>query len=305
MKISSLKFLSLRLWQYLALISGAIIALVMGLASVSYSATLGSDEPAFPVLPVTNTQLFSGLAFAFELAMIASVFGFWHWHWCQRERNLLAAIFCLALFAISSTYSVHAVHGYIALNVTKTQSRDVRSQDISGSLKRELDEAQAHLSALNVSLLKSHGRRRAALAREISEQRRIIDATRARLASSGITAHVSPMAGLEWFLALSLWWMNATCWTAWFGTGAEPKYRECDSVSDWLQDYDGENPEHCARLYRHYLSWCTQHSCTPLVQYSFYARLIELGGEKFRKNGNGATCYRLPQALVQNDRLEA
>jgi len=146
----------LKLWQIFALISGTIIALAMGLASISYSATLGTDELAFPVLPLTNALLFSILAFAFELGMTASVFGFWHWRLC----NPLAAMFCVALFVISSAYSVHAVRGYIALNVTKAESTDARVHNIAGSLRFELDDAQAHLSALRTALLKSRGRRR-------------------------------------------------------------------------------------------------------------------------------------------------
>lgn len=321
LRFLSLKFLSLRPWQYLALISGVIVALAMGLASVSYSATLGTNESAFPLLLVTNAQLFAGLALAFELAMISSVFGFWHW----RGQSLLAAIFCLALFAISSTYSVHAVHGYIALNVTKTENQDARFRDISGSFKRELDEAQAHLSALNTLRLKARGRRGLALASEINAQRRLIEVTRSRLARTATGIHVSPVAGLEWFLALSLWVFNAICWTAWFGTGphasapvnhelraragAQQAGMETCSASTWLATYmtghkQGE-PEHCAQLYEHYIAWCADMQVRPLADRKFYTRLVELGARKFRDGRNGPMKYVLPQSPVANGKLEA
>ena len=98
----------MRLWQLLALVSGAIITPVMALASISYNATLGTGDLAFPWLPVTNRMLFSSLALAFDLGMIASVFGFLHW----RASNRMAAFICVILFAIASVYSVHSVRGY-------------------------------------------------------------------------------------------------------------------------------------------------------------------------------------------------
>ena len=90
-KILVLKFLNLQFWQYLALLSGSIIAVVMALASVSYNSTLGTSEPAFGWVPVTNKTLFEVLALAFDLGMIASVFGFWHW----LSRNRVAAAICV------------------------------------------------------------------------------------------------------------------------------------------------------------------------------------------------------------------
>jgi len=67
----------MKIWHFLAVISGAIIAVVMALASISYNATLGTVEPAFSWLPfLTNAHLFSILALAFDFGMVASVFGF-------------------------------------------------------------------------------------------------------------------------------------------------------------------------------------------------------------------------------------
>jgi len=309
LKIQNLEFLGLRLWQILALVSGSIIAVVMALASISYNSTLGTSDPAFALLPISNKALFEGLALAFDLGMVASVFGFWHW----LKSNRVAAVTCALLFVIASAFSVHSVRGYIALNITKSRAPMERNKDVYASLKLDLAQAQNHQAALQAALIKARGRKRARLLREITGQSRKIQASRNTLAEAEIAVHVTPMQGLEWFLAIILWFFNATCWTAWFGSNSTPnigardapKHREYDSVSDWLQGYDGSNPEHCARLYEHYRNWCTQHSCAPLVRYSFYARLIELGGEKFRKNGNGTTCYTLPQARVQNDRLEA
>ena len=75
-----------------------------------------------------------------------------------------------------------------------------------------------HLKALRSALLKSRGRRRANIRREIKEQRLIIDTARDRLAQSKIAVHVAPIAGLEWYLALTLWFFNSSCWFVWFGT---------------------------------------------------------------------------------------
>ena len=302
-KFLEFKFLNLQFWQYLALISGSIIAVVMALASVSYNSTLGTSEPAFGWVPVTNKTLFEVLALAFDLGMIASVFGFWHW----LSRNRVAAVICVLLFVISSAFSVHSVRGYIALNVTRSLAPLKRNRDVYASLKLDLAQAQNHLVSLQDTLIKARGRTRTRLLREVEQQSLKIQLSRNILAKTEIYAQVAPVPGLDWFLSIILWIFNSTCWTAWFGTSSSTGSgtlidtgdgllpREHDSVSDWLQAYGGNNPEHCARLYADYQNWCKQHSCTPLVQYGFYARLIELGAEKFRKNGNGATCYRLPQ----------
>ena len=75
-----MKFFEFRFWHLLAGLSGIIIAITMALASVSYNATLGTSEPAFRWLPfLSNSMVFSGLALAFDLGMVASVFGFLHW----------------------------------------------------------------------------------------------------------------------------------------------------------------------------------------------------------------------------------
>lgn len=307
LKIRESKFSEFKFWQYLALVSGLIIAVIMALASISYNSTLGTSDPAFGLVPISNKVVFEGLALAFDLGMVASVFGFWHW-W---RRNRVAAVICAILFVIASAFSVHSVRGYIALNVTKSRAPMERNIDVYASLKLELVQAQNHLAALQAALIKARGRKRTRLLREVARQSRKIQLSRNTLAKAEIEVHVTPLRGLDWFLALILWFFNATCWTAWFGTNTAPRVEgrdkptlgERDSVSEWLLDYDGTNPEHCTRLYEHYHNWCTQHSCAALVQYSFYARLIELGGEKFRKNGNGATCYRLPQVMAQNDKL--
>ena len=301
-KFSVTKFLDLQFWQYLALLSGSIIAVVMALASISYNSTLGTSNPAFGWVPVTNKTLFEVLALAFDLGMIASVFGFWHW----QGRNRVAAAICVMLFLIASVFSVHSVRGYIALNVTKSLAPLKRNKDIYASLKLDLAQAQNHMASLQAALIKARGRTRTRLLREVEKQPGKIQLSRNNLARTEIDAQVAPVPGLDWFLSIILWIFNSTCWTAWFGTrsrtlidtgdGLDP--RECDSVSDWLQAYGGNNPEHCTRLYADYQNWCKQHSCTPLVQYGFYARLIELGAEKFRKNGNGTTCYRLPQSVA-------
>ena len=306
-----MKLLQLKFWQLLALISGTIIAGVMVLASISYNATLGTLDPAFALLPITNRGMFSSLALAFDLGMVASVFGFWHW----RVSNRVAAAICVLLFVIASLFSVHSVRGYIAINITKSLAPMERNKDVYASLKQELSEAQTHLGALRSSLLKTRGRRRTRRQREIARQVILVREVRARLASAQPSANVTPLAGLEWFLGLTLWFFNATCWTAWFGTSAnkaEKKDRDVDqillpvtkvhqdhdSVRDWLASYRQSEPEHCAILYQHYSKWCGKNGYQPLKERNFYTRLGEVGTRKFRAGRNGPTLYELPQDLI-------
>ena len=134
----------MRVWQLLGLVSGTIITVVMALAAVSYSATLGSDDVAFAYLPLTNATVFSVMALAFDLGMIASSFGVFHW-WPTRR---LAACLCAVLFAIASLFSIHAVRGYVALNVIKQTAPAQQSGDVYQSLKRDLEQMQAQLGAM-------------------------------------------------------------------------------------------------------------------------------------------------------------
>lgn len=286
----------MKLWQYLALISGAIITAVMALASISYSATLATPDAAFRWLPVTNTIVFSLLALALELGMIASVFGFLQWLRTNRAGTAL----CAALFVIASLCSIHSVRGYIALNVTKSLAPAARSADVYASLKLELDQAQAHLAGLRAALLKARRRERDALRRQITQTSNEIEATRKRLFETDNTKLVSPLAGLEWFLAVTLWFFNATCWTAWFGHRTDAPPNPHDTVSAWLLHYDFGKPEHCAALYDRYKCWCETNRHAPLAQYSFYGRLVELGAHKFRDGRNGPTKYALPKPIQES-----
>ncbi len=291
----------MKFWQLPALVSGTIIASAMALASISYNGTLGTNDLAFDLLPITNRHLFQALALAFDLGMTASVFGFWYWY----GRNRIAAGLCAALFVIASLFCVHSVHGYIRLNVTSMQAPAQRDQELYVSLKHELREGQDHLKALHASLLRARGRRRKRLLQEIRRQGVIIGNTRKALSKTSISVPVSPITGMEWFLALILWFFNATCWTAWFGTRelAPASTQELsasakgnpDTVSDWLAIYDGVNPAHCRALHKAYAKWCEQQECNPLPRYSFYARLTELGARKFRDGRNGPTMYELPK----------
>ena len=107
----------------------------------------------------------------------------------------------------------------------------------------------------------------------------------------------TPLAGLEWFLALTLWFFNATCWGAWFGYRTGAPIKTHDTVTHWLTQDDMSEPEHCAVLYERYRLWCERNRKTPLAKYSFYARLVELGAEKFRDGRNGPTKYVMPASL--------
>jgi len=277
-------------WQYLALASGAIIAVVMALASISYNATLGTPEPAFRWLPVSNSVVFSTIALAYDLGMVASVFGFLHW----RQTNRMGAVLCAILFVIASLFSVHSVRGYIALNLTKSEAPAVRSADIYTSLKLELHQQQEYLAQLQLKFLKAKRRDRADLKSSVDQLSSKIQNTRSTLAQTDIGYHVSPLQGLEWFLALTLWFFNATCWVAWFGFNNCESMIAGDSVSSWLAQYESSQPEHCAALYQTYEQWCQRRKHLPLPQYSFYARLVELGARKFRDGRNGPTKYELP-----------
>lgn len=307
----------IQFWQVLALISGAIITCVLALASISYNATLGTDEPAFALLPISNRALFSSLALAFDLGMIASVFGFWYW----LNSNRIAAFICLPLFIIASLFSIHSVRGYIAINITKSLAPLQREQHLYGSLKQELSDGQNHLGALRTSLLKTRGQRRIRLRKEIAQQVIMIDEVRARIVSSKIVAPITPLAGLEWFLAVTLWFFNATCWTAWFGTNShmpskvvrididngDPdrnQYLDGDTVAAWLSCYECTQPTHCAQLFKSYKVWCTEHGLQTLSERKFYQRLIALGARKFRDGRNGPTKYQLPQTLPVNARVK-
>lgn len=280
----------MKFWQYLALLSGAIIASVMALASISYNATLATEGAVFAFLPLPNAVVFSGLALAFDLGMVASVFGVLHW----QKRSRPAAIVCGILFAIASLYSIHSVRGYIALNITKAQAPSMRAGDLYASLKRELKEAQDHLVSLRAQYLKAKRSERGRLESQIAHVSSTIQETRTILARSDPGATVSPLAGLEWFLAITLWFFNATCWSAWFGYQTSRTTEAADTVSLWLTQKERTDPEHCLELFSQYASWCSRHRQAPLAQYSFYARLIELGARKFRDGRNGPTLYELP-----------
>ncbi|MGE0700034.1 MAG: hypothetical protein AB7O57_13140 [Hyphomicrobiaceae bacterium] len=281
----------MRPWQVLALVSGSIVTAVMALASVSYAATLGTAEPAFVWLPIPNSVVFAVLALAFDLGMIASLFGVTHW-WSARR---VAALTCVVLFVIASAFSIHAVRGYIALNVTKAAAPAARAQDVYASLKLELEQAQVHLGDLQTLLTTAARRERGRLEAQISAARARVHEARSRLAQAEVPVHVSPLSGLEWGLALMLWVFNATCWTAWFGPAAPPRTRrEQDTVAGWLGAHQSDGPEHCAALFAAYSAWCRAQARKPLAPMTFYARLIELGAEKFRDGRNGPTLYKLP-----------
>ena len=284
----------MKLWQFFAVISGAIISTVLALAAISYTSTLASPEPAFAWLPISNTVVFAVLALAFDLGMIASVFGALHW----RSNNRIAAITCVALFVIASLFSIHAVRGYIALNLTKTAAPSLQSADLYQSLKLDLSQAQAHLGQLQASYKTAARHERRRLDQRMVAARQVVQEARTRLVQAKIPAHVSPLAGLEWFLAITLWFFNATCWSAWFGMTASSTAREQDTVSGWLVGVDRTEPQHCAAIFEAYTAWCQARGRTPLAQYSFYARLIELGARKFRDGRNGPTMYALPDHVA-------
>ena len=284
----------MKIWQILALISGSIITTVMALASISYTATLATPEPAFVWLPVSNRIVFAVLALAFDFGMIASVFGALHW-WPEHR---LGALMCVALFVIASLFSIHAVRGYIALNLTKAAAPATQSADLYASAKVELAQAQAHLGQVQASYTTAGRRERRRLDTRIAAARSAVQEARTRLAQASLPVHVAPLAGLEWFLSLTLWFFNATCWSAWFGYAGPRPPREHDTVVGWLAGFDRSEPQHCAAIFSAYTDWCHARGRTPLAQYSFYARLIELGAKKFRDGRSGPTKYALPDQVA-------
>ena len=281
----------MRLWHLLAAVSGTIISTVMALASVSYTATLASPEPAFAWLPVSNTIVFGVLALAFDLGMIASIFGMLQW-W---PRHRTRALMCVALFVIASLFSIHAVRGYIALTVTKAAAPAAQQADLYASLKLDLQQAQDHLGQLQASYTKVARRDRRSLQKQIVAARDTVQGARTRFAQADAPVVASPLTGFEWFLAIVLWFFNATCWTAWFGPAQSSKPRDHDTVTGWLATQLPSEPKHCGAIFSAYTDWCQEHGLTPLAQYSFYSRLIELGARKFRDGRNGPTMYALPE----------
>ena len=278
----------MRPWQILASFSGAIIAIVMAFASVSYNATLGTEDAAFAWLPaISNSNLFAALALAFDLGMIASVFGFLHW----RPTNRTGAALCAALFVIASLFSIHSVRGYIALNLTRSLAPAERAADIYQLLKRELVQDQQHLSRLREKILEADRRERRSIQADITALETRIEVTRTRLGKADTGRHVSPLAGLEWFLAVTLWFFNATCWTAWFGYKSTVQPPATDTVADWFAKQDLSSPRHCAELFDDYRAWCALRAHEPLTQVRFYTRLTELGARKFRDGRKGPMMY--------------
>ncbi len=63
----------------------------------------------------------------------------------------IAAVAAIGLFVIASLYSIHAVRGYIALNLTASEAPAARSADAYASLKLELSQAQTFLGELQTS----------------------------------------------------------------------------------------------------------------------------------------------------------
>lgn len=279
----------MKCWHLFAGLSGIIIAVTMALASVSYNATLGTSEPSFRWLPgLTNSMLFASLALAFDFGMVASVFGFLHW----RGRSRMASYVCAILFIIASLYSIHSLRGYIALNITKSRAPAERQADGYAALQSELRSDQAYLTQLRAKLLAVRRyRNRIELDRRITRIERNIQQTRERLARTEIEPHISPARGLEWFLALTLWFFNATCWSAWFGYKAHAPITAHDPMAQWFMQHDLTTPQHCRALYDSYKSWCDHKRISPLSKNRFYARLVELGARKFRDGRSGPIKY--------------
>ncbi|MEO0792371.1 MAG: hypothetical protein AAFY27_07495 [Pseudomonadota bacterium] len=281
----------LKFWQIIAIVSGTIITTVMAVASVSYTTTLTTPEPIFPWVPIPNTVLFGAMALAFDLGMIVSIFGTLHW-W---PRHRLRAWLCGMLFVIASLFSVHAVRGAIALNVLKAEAPAARSTDLYASLKLDLAQAQSHLGNVQAAYTNAGRRERRRLDAQILSARKAVQDARTRLVQADVPARVSPIAGLDWVLAIMLWFFNATCWSAWFGPSAGARdLSDPDSVTAWLATYDWSESQHCAVVFAAYGGWCQASNRTPLAQYSFYARLVELGARKFRDGRNGPTMYAPP-----------
>lgn len=319
----------MRPWQLLAVVSGAIIAIVIAFASISYNATLGTIDPAFAWMPiVTNSQLFAGLALAFDLGMVASVFGFWHW----RHTNRIGAALCVALFLIASLFSIHSVRGYIAINITRSLAPAERAAGVYQSLRRELDQDLQHLVRVRERRLEVRQRERTTLDRDIAQLEKRIANTRMRLQGVDNGRHVSPLDGLEWFLAIMLWFFNATCWTAWFGisgradatrtststrastmsstssntidaemnSGEAMKDAEADSVGQFLASHPITEPEHCASIYARYRQWARTEGVDALPERKLYARLVALGARRFRDGRNGRMKYTISTSATQS-----
>ena len=153
---------------------------------------------------------------------------------------------------IASLFSIHAVRGYIALNITKAAAPAIQSADLYASLKLDLQQAQQHLGQLQDSYKTVARKERRLLDERITTARQAVQEARTRLAQADMPVHVSPLVGLEWFLAIILWFFNATCWSAWFGYASPSTPREQDTVAGWLAGYECSQPQHCSAIFSAY-----------------------------------------------------
>jgi hypothetical protein len=173
------------MWQLIAIVSGTLITLLVGVANVTFSMSLATGD----TLGIPNSYLFAALGIALDLGLIACTFAY---HKGDETQKAL----CAALFVICSLYSVHSLHGYLSLNTGKGKLQDSVQTSILSELKQR--EAQA-------LLLKG---------RDLAANYQTITALRSQLT----TAPALPIRGFEWIVAVCVWFYSSTCWYAFFGT---------------------------------------------------------------------------------------
>jgi len=159
------------MWQLIAIISGASVTLLMGIANVAYSMSLATGE----TLGIPNSYLFAILGGSLDLLMVAAPFAF---HNANPVRRVILAV----IFTIASLYSVHAMHGYLKTQTTSVTINETYHRELDLRLKEKRPDFKA------------------------------IEQLRSQIKPASL-----PVQGFEWLLAVSLWFINATIWYAFFG----------------------------------------------------------------------------------------
>ena len=314
----------MKFWQILALLSGAIIAAVLALASISYNTTLGTGEPAFRYLPVTNTTVFSSLALAFDLGMIASIFGFWHW---------VAGPPGGGRFLRHSVHYSQCVFSAFGARLYCPQCDQVlgRATASPGSLRLARPTAHTSARARGRASFRQASRRGGARVYDCKRRSCTMNAwcTRPVIVwpkpKSRPTSHRSPdwngsspspcgfstpPAGPPGSAPEPEWQSRTPDWLSPKPYGrylavhsVERAPSTCSElnvehhmiiatvVSAWLGSYEQKQPQHCAQLYARYAGWCTDNDHTPLTDRQFYTP------------ADRARCTQIPRRARRSDAL--
>ena len=304
-------------------IGAAIITFFMAAAAVSYNASLGGQGELLAIegYRVTAATAFGAMGLAFELVMVAALFGV---TWWLSKRAWLAATLAAIVWIIASAFAVHSARGFIATNVTAAIAPAQRNVDVYVSLKKDLLDEQQALRWLRETMVKTARRsERRRLVAQIKESQARIERLRAELAQAPNAQPVNPLAGIEWWLAGILWLLNTGGWYAFFGGSRPPTHaRNADTgesvdVNDKPQNVVAiehfrrrltrdhiavfaeeaeqslEEPIEWKELRAAYEKFCSDHDIEPTGTPQFGATLARLGWRRERQP-DGRTIYEKP-----------